>query len=382
MSPRNPDRILIVRPSALGDVARTVPVAVAIKRKWPNCRLEWVVNRPFVDAIAPHPAVDEAIPFDRDQPRKVWALMRDLRRRRFDVVYDLQGLARSGLLTWATRAPRRVGFADAREYGWLGSNVRHRPRKSKPAPGEVLAVTRMLELLDADGLPVARTRDDIAADLQLTVDPAQQAWAAAWRNEHALQPGRFLVVAPTAQWGCKCWPVERFADVAATLVQPPALDATVVVVGAPHEAPRIEAVRTALKQRGVLSVWPSTRVAGLMAVLERARLVLANDSAPLHLAVGLGVPTVSVFGPTDPALVGPWGYARWPHDFEASAQLPGARHVVVRAAGADDGATDYRQHRDDDTLIATVAAHAVADAATHLLNPTGPRNRENSLPYL
>ena len=146
-------RLLIVRPSALGDVARTVPAAVSLKRAFPDATLDWVVNRPFADAVRAHPAVDEVIPFDRDQPGKVWALMRELRRRRYDAVYDLQGLARSGLLTWATRAKRRVGFKDAREGAWLGYNTKHRID-----PG-LHTVDRMMALLQADRVePV----DDLA----------------------------------------------------------------------------------------------------------------------------------------------------------------------------------------------------------------------------
>ncbi|MEM7576829.1 MAG: glycosyltransferase family 9 protein, partial [Planctomycetota bacterium] len=131
---------------------------------------------------------------------------------------------------------------------------------------------------------------------------------------------------------------------------------------------RLEAFRGHLQTRGVQSVWPQTDVAGLMAVLAGARLLLANDSAPLHLAVGLNVPTVSIFGPTDPALVGPWGYAMWPEPRDD------ARHVVIRAPQAAEGATDYRKHRDDDTLIAAVAAAPVADAAAFLLDhaPAAP----------
>ncbi|MEM8781782.1 MAG: glycosyltransferase family 9 protein [Planctomycetota bacterium] len=403
----DPQRVLIVRPSALGDVARTVPVAVAIKREWPSCHLTWLVNRPFAAAIEHHPAVDDVIPFHRDRLGNAWKLSREVAKlarilhgRRFDRVYDLQGLARSGIQTIATRARRRVGFADARELGWLGYNVRHTVVRDCEAdaediwtvqrrrgasvviagPGEVgdvWALRSMLGLLHADGIPVPQTLAQVAGDLGLAVDPQARASTEAWAREQGLHAGAYLVVAPTAQWGCKCWPVERFAQVAAELVQARGhgLDPAVVAVGAPHEAQRIESFRAELRTQGIASVWPQTDVAGLMAVLASARLVLANDSAPLHLAVGLGVPTVSVFGPTDPALVGPWGYALWPatdRDASGRSKPPDdTRHWVVRAARAADGATDYRRQRDDDTLIATVSTPDVAAAAAFLLHRTG-----------
>ncbi len=374
-----------MRPSALGDVARTVPAAVSIKAGWPGCRLEWVVNRPFVDAVRHHPAVDEVIPFDRDSPGKVWGLMRELRRRKYDVVYALQGLARSGLLTWSTRAPRRVGFADAREGGWLGCNVRHRVERDKAAqsddtwvvnrrggnavviperetPGAVWAVEKMLGLLAADGVPAVD-------DLRLSVGDSDVAWWSAWRNEQGMGNEPYAVIAPTAQWGCKCWPVERYAAVAEAVLREDLVE-RVVVVCSPVERDGVRSgFDTALDEPALRErvLWPDTTVGQLMAVIAGARLVVCNDSAALHLAVGLRVPTVSVFGPTDPALVGPWGYELAGGAVEggagpaeaASRRALGARHRVVRAPGAVDGAVDYRKRRDDDTLMRAVPMAAV-----------------------
>jgi hypothetical protein len=145
-----PDRILMVRPSALGDVCRTAPAAASLRAAYPRARIEWVVQDTFVDAVRCHPAVDEVIPFSRSRYGDVWrsaGSLRDfrdwigeLRRREYDVAYDLQGLGRSALITYLSRARRRVGFASARELAWLGYTVRH------PAPQGRHVVDQMVSI--------------------------------------------------------------------------------------------------------------------------------------------------------------------------------------------------------------------------------------------
>ena len=99
---RPPARVLLLRPSALGDVGRTVPALVSLKRAFPRAEIDWLVNRPFAPAIATHPDLCEAIPFDRDRPGSVPGLLRRLRGRRYDLAFDLQGLARTGALMAAS----------------------------------------------------------------------------------------------------------------------------------------------------------------------------------------------------------------------------------------------------------------------------------------
>ncbi len=344
--PRDPQRILIVRPSALGDAARTVPCLVALRSAYPAARIDWLINAPFADAIRAHPALGRAaasggggdegegvIPLDRTNTAAALRLMRRLRAQRYDLAIDLQGLARSGLFTRATAAPRRVGDANARELAWLGYNRRHR---IDPA---LHAVDRMVGLLQAEGIPPSH-------DLTLHVPPEDGPWAAAFLGEHGLTAGRYACVAPTAQWGCKCWPIDRYAELAARLVRHEALDRKVVVLAAPHETPRVRPLLDAL---GQAAVCPATTVGRMMAIIQHAALLVCNDSAPLHLAVGLGVPTVSLFGPTDPAMVGPY-------------PIGDPKHRVLRAPSAAGRTFQYRRHREDDTLIAELTVDAVWEA--------------------
>lgn len=300
----NPRRILLVRPSALGDVARTVPALVSLRRAYPDAKIDWLVRDSFADVIASHPDLSEVVPFPRQRfrgfgrslgvTREVMGYIRGLRERRYDVVYDLQGLSRSGYLTWATRAPRRIGPADAREMAWLA----YSNRISVPAT-LTHTVDRMMAVIEGDGVP------GTVREMRLYVSEADRAWADAYLAQQNLMPERFAVIAPTARWLSKRWPIERFAAVADRLK---ALDfdaAVVVAAGAEREQ-----VTPLLQVGGVrkLDLVGGTTVGQLMAIIERCGLVVANDSAALHIAVGLGRRCVGIYGPTDPRNVGPYRY--------------------------------------------------------------------------
>ena len=341
-----PRRVLIVRPSALGDVSRTVPLAVSLKRAWPDAEVHWLVNQGFEPAIEGHPDVDRVVSFPRKQLAKFgtrWhatkqglAFARTLRRAGYDRVYDAQGLFRSGLFAWLTRAPRRVGFADAREMGHLGCNVRHRI-----PPAVRHTVDRMLALLEADGIqPVP--------DLSLHLRKQDVERAERFVEAHGLSRGYF-VVAPTARWVSKCWPPERFAEVTARVLRArPAWKA--VILAAPDERPQARAMLDALAHHGVDAgdrqhrvILPDTSVADLMALLSRCDLLLCNDSAPLHIAVGFDRAVVAIYGPTDPAEVGPYG----------------RRDDVVCPDVQDPERRRYARDRNDPTLIERVGVEDV-----------------------
>ena len=298
------------------------------------------MNRPFVPAIAAHPDLREAIPFDRDRPGSVPGLLRVLRKNRYDLAFDLQGLARTGALMAASGARVRVTDRAAREGAWLGGNRRVR------IPEQPHAVDRLLSLLAACGV-------DPVADLRLYVTGADREEAAADREAAGL-PQRFLAVAPTARWGCKRWPLERFADAAKQV----AGDGTPVLgLFGPADREARAAWEAAVRGAGgapIPGIAPRG-VGGLMAHLEAAAGLLGNDSAALHLAVGLGTPTVSLFGPTDPAAVGPFQNG-----------LPTAAHRVLRTPAPPE-ATAYRRLGDDDRHMRAIPLADVQAAVEGML---------------
>lgn len=156
----SPRRILIIRPSALGDVCRSTPVLVSLRQAFPDAHIDWLVQDVFADAISAHPALTQAIPFPRARLARWWTpggvaaaahLISSLRAARYELVVDCQGLARSGFLARATAAPVRVGHADAREAAWLAYT--HRVPPTLAGAPALHTVDRMLSLIEHLGVP-------------------------------------------------------------------------------------------------------------------------------------------------------------------------------------------------------------------------------------
>jgi lipopolysaccharide heptosyltransferase I len=294
-------RILIVRPSALGDVCRTVPLLATLRRAFPDSEIDWLVQDSFADAIASHPALSNVVAFPRTRFARWWRSpgvlheiikwMIAVKRRRYDIVYDFQGLGRSGAMAWFAGAPRRVGYRDAREFGWLGYNVRHAPARSKHT------VDQMLELLEREGLDPVR-------DMRLYANPEAIRWWECEREILGIGGEPYVILAPTSRWESKQWPIERWN----LLLEP--LRARgfrwAVVIGGPGEESQLAGLA---RDSALINMVGRTTVAQTMAVIRSAGLVIANDSAPLHIAVGFDRPLIGLFGPTDPSFVGPYGRA-------------------------------------------------------------------------
>jgi lipopolysaccharide heptosyltransferase I len=292
--------VLIVRPSALGDVARSVPVLASLRRAWPKARIDWLVQKGFEGVVEAHPALNAngggVVTFDRKRYGR-WhspgaqmalsAFLRALRASQYDVVVDAQGLLRSGLITRATGAPVRLGFADAREGGWLGYTHR------ASVPPAMHTVDRMLALLPAIGVEPVK-------DLRLYAMPEELAAV-----DRGLG-GRYAVLAPTSRWPSKQWPDGRYIEIGRDLLERRGFE-RVVLVGGPGEGVQVPALTAWAGSQGerVVDLIGSTGVARLMAVIARSGLLIGSDSAAVHIAVGFGRPTVALYGPTDTATVGP-----------------------------------------------------------------------------
>lgn len=212
----------------------------------------------------------------------------------------------------ATGAPRRIGFRRAREFGWLGLTDRHEVHARH-------TVDRMLELLEYAGVPPVR-------DLTLYPPAAAIDW---WEAQQSRTPeAPYAVLAPTSRWPSKAWPVEHWRSLARGLLERGWK--RIVVVAAPNER---EAARAAtLEDPAVTDLAGATSIGQMMAVIRSAALVVANDSAPLHMAVGFSRPLLALFGPTDPEAVGPYGRISCVLRSEAASRFSGR----VRDPGLDD----------------------------------------------
>ncbi|HLP86062.1 MAG TPA: glycosyltransferase family 9 protein [Phycisphaerales bacterium] len=293
-------RILIIRPSALGDVARSVPVLASLRAAYPTARIDWLVRDVFAPVIASHPALSNVIIFPRNDFSRWFktlnvsalsAYLRTLAQPNYDLVFDCQGLARSGLLAWATRAPIRVGTRDARECAWLAYT--HRVR----TPKVIHTVDKALALLEHLHIPALRD----AHARRLTSSNAAKAWLA----QQPFSTHRYAVLSPTSAWPAKQWPADRFASLAQHLT---ARNITCVITGGSKEKSQVQPLLAlASTSPRVIDLMGATDVAQLMATIESSALVVANDSAALHMGVGFDRPCVGLLGPTDPKLASPYG---------------------------------------------------------------------------
>lgn len=343
--------ILLIRPSALGDVCRTVPVLASMRAAFPDARIDWVVNEGYLPAVSAHPGLTSAIGFPRSRFGQFWRspqVLADLwrwaaalRRTRYDLVLDCQGLGRSGLIAWSTGAPRRVGFADAREAGWLGYTVRH------DVPSRLHAVDRMLALAAAEGAPPI-------ADMRLFVPPEAGRWLVRLRRHLRFEGEPYVVLAPTSRWVGKRWPAERWATLVAPLRERGFR--RVFLIGSPNERTQVEAAMPrGPEQEVVVNLVGRTTLANTLALISEAGLVVANDSAPLHMAVGFDRPLVGLFGPTDPARVGPYGRSGGVIRPDVASPGDGAPHV------------SFKDERAASALMARITVDEVVARIDHVL---------------
>ena len=293
-----PQRVCLIKPSSLGDIVHAFPVLSSLRELWPESHLSWVVNRGLRSLVDGHPDLDEVIPFDRGMirpsPEGIAAMSRfllDLRRRKFDVVLDLQGLLRSGVMSLATGAPIRVGLANARE----GSRFAYTHRVESPGP-ESHAVVKLLKVAEAFGAEVDRPVFRVA------IGPVDRDWA---RMALSALPRPRLAINVGARWLTKRWPPEQFAVVARKAFEN--RGASLVLVGAPEDRPLVDALKAALGPIGALDLCGRTTLPQLAAIASEVDVFLSNDTGPLHLAAATGVRVVGVYTCTSPARTGPYG---------------------------------------------------------------------------
>ena len=286
-------RILIIKPSSLGDIVHTIPVLHLLRARFPQAHLAWFIHEKWADIVKGHPDLDEMIPWSF-RWSELPGLFRIFRKKRFDLVIDLQGLFRSGVISYLSGAPVRVGFKNGREGSFLFYTHR------VPVPHHPIhAIDRYLlvaESLGAKSSEIVCTIPISSGDEQIVDDLLRAG---------GLLPSRhFVALHPTARWWTKRWPIERFAQLT-DHIQDAGMAA--VLIGGEGDLPEIQRMQSLMKTRPV-TVAGKTSLKQLSALLRRAELLITNDSGPMHLAAAVGTPVVALFGPTDPVRTGPYSW--------------------------------------------------------------------------
>lgn len=297
-------RLLLIKPSSLGDIVHAVPSAWALKQRWPTLHLSWLVNRGLEPILKPIACIDETIPFDRNRFKGVFApiskrgelrsFTRTLRDGKFDAVLDMQGLFRSGLFSWLSRAPVRVGDRKARECATLFYTD-----KVTTPPQPVHARERYAALAGALGA-AAPLRED------LDVRDTERAAARELMRTQGFDAGPVLCVCPGARWESKVYPAKHFAALLDDLAEKAGVSQPLIVGGDDLAEAAGEIVELCRKAKPI-SLTGKTSLRELVAVLDLADLMITCDSGPMHIAAAQGTPTLAIFGATDPRRTGPFG---------------------------------------------------------------------------
>jgi lipopolysaccharide heptosyltransferase I len=294
-------RIVIIKPSALGDIIHALPVLTAVRRRFPEAYIAWVVNRALEPLLRGHPDLDATLPFDRaaarsgpvEALRSYVRLFRRLRRGRFDLALDLQGLFRSGVMTRATGAARRLGLGCAREGAtWFYTDI-----APVVNPDGMHAVDRCWAIAEALGV------GDLPKTFRLHISPEEEGWAAQTLQQ---LPRPWIMLGVGARWLTKRWPAQHFAELAQRALD--RFGGSIFLVGGVEDVPL--ARQAAQQMHGpILDLTGQTTLPQLAALLARADVMISNDTGPLHLAVALGRPVVAPYTCTSIVENGPYGMA-------------------------------------------------------------------------
>ena len=309
-----PQRILIVNPFGIGDVLFTTPLIRAVRRAFPSSRLGYLCNRRTEMILLGNPHLDEVFVYEKDELDRLWraswrrgmaylwALMRGIRRGAFDLAIDLSLGERYSFILWGLGVGRRIGFNYRQRGRFLTDSL------SIEGYQDHHVVDYYRQLLRFIGIEL------LEPSLELCVAPGDEQWAEQWLAQRQLDRGQLLVgmvPAGGVSWGINAsfrrWGFEGFAAVGDALAQ--RYRAQLVLFGEAADRPACKAVAQ-LMRHPAIDVSGQTTLGQFVSLLGRLSLVICNDGGPLHLAVSQRVKTVSIFGPVDPEVYGPFPQTR------------------------------------------------------------------------
>ncbi|MFA6715447.1 MAG: lipopolysaccharide heptosyltransferase II [Victivallaceae bacterium] len=300
------DKILIVKPSSLGDIFHCFPAAALLRDAFPEAQFDWFIRPELKDALLYSPVkINRVINFPRRRMNKVKSFLpafleviNDLRKEKYDLIVDFQGLLRSAIFTSLCRSSQTVGFALPRESA---ARLAYRKKISIP-PKCVHAVDRNIALAEAiTGLKAPATLPALPE-----VKEFREPLSAILKKHNINTGDKLLGMIPGARWNSKRWPPEFFAGIAkAFLAENP--EWKILIIGAPDDRVIAERIINSAACENLVSIAGDTSVGEMIEAIRRCRFIFSNDSGPVHVAAAFSKTVFAVFGPTDPAKTGPYG---------------------------------------------------------------------------
>ncbi len=342
MSTIGSPRILISRMSAIGDTILTLPVACALRNRFPDAFLAWVVEDRSSTVVRKHECLDAVFVLERGwftHPKSILRTRRLLREQQFDVTIDCQGMTKSALACRLSGAKQRIGLQGqhGRELSrWLNNDL-VRPQTSH-------VVDRSIELLGPLGI------HDADVQWQLPIDSGSRDRMQRAIEDLGLQNG-YAVFNPGATWDSKLWEMDRFGQVARHLAQRHNLP-TLVVWGGDGERKQAEQIVAASGGSAVRA--PSSDLIELAALIHTSRLFVSADTGPLHMSVAVGTPSIGLYGATRPEECGPYG----------------APHVAIQVEYQ--AGSHKERRRADNRAMQKITADMVCEQCNRLLDTDAP----------
>ena len=293
--------ILIAKPSSLGDIVLALPALRALRMSFPEAKISWLIRPEFADLIANHPYLHEIVTFDRKHLGKAWfhpgafgeliSLVRKLRRSRFDIVFDFQGLFRTASLAWLSGCKKRYGMANAREFATIFYT-----HKIPQNIENIHMVAYYLKIIQAAGA------SECGVEFVLPQNPVAEDSVGELLARHEIRDDYAVLISGSAHRD-KCWPPGRFAQLAEKISSRYGL--SIVATGSASESGIVEKVREKANVP-IANLAGKTSLSELVALLRRAKLTVSNDTGPGHIAAAVGIPLVLMFGRSNPIRLEPY----------------------------------------------------------------------------
>lgn len=290
-------KILILKPSSLGDVVQALPVLRLLKLHWPESEIFWWIDSSLAPLLEGDPGLAGIVRFERRRwsiPAnwpEVWHSVRWMRRQQFDLVIDLQGLFRSGAFAWLANGKSLVGLDEPREgaRGFYDIAVRRDSFYTH-------AVDWYLAVLKALNVPVHRNFEWL---------PERTAISGEVKRKWPVDSGRWIIVQPGARWLNKRWPVEHFTELVRR-VAAARPEVRFGILGGGDDKTAGAAIAQTAPDR-CLDLTGKLSLPEMIEWIRLGELMISNDTGPMHVAAALGKPVIGIFGPTEPRRTGPYG---------------------------------------------------------------------------
>lgn len=300
------NKILIIKPSSLGDIFHSFAAIPLLQEAFPNAEFDWFVRPEFKNAIDYCPIkINRIINFPHHRRAKVKGFLptfikviNDLRKEKYDLIIDFQGLMRSAIFTSLSRSSETVGFAKPKE-SLASLAYTHKIVIPKDC---VHAVDRYIALSEAvTGLKAPKKMPELAQ-----VDKFKEQIAIILKKHNISHDDKLMGIIPGARWESKCWPPDFFAETAMKFLEKHP-DYKVLVIGAPGDCVSAEKIIAKAENKNIISITGDTSVGEMIEAIRRCEFLLSNDSGPIHIAAALQKTVFALFGPTDPDKTGPYG---------------------------------------------------------------------------